>query len=121
AMATIAAPESSPLQRERAFYFYMALVFVATAVAGFGFFFAIGASTFASPWWVHAHALTMCGWLGFYVLQNWLVYRGELASHRRFGVYGAVASLWVIGFSSWAITQTIAQGRYPPFFTPNFF
>lgn len=120
-MATVAAPGISPLQRERAFYFYMSVVFLAAAVAGFGFFIAIGASSFDAPWWVHTHALTMVGWLGFYVVQNWLVYRGDLATHRRLGAFGAVAALWVIGFSSWAITQTIALERYPPFFTPNFF
>jgi hypothetical protein len=120
-MATPASPEISWLQRERTFYFRMSLVFFAAAVAGFSFFFAIGASSFASPWWVHVHALTMCGWLAFYILQNWLVDRGDLATHRRLGVFGAVASVWVVGFSCWAITQTIALGRLAPFFTPNFF
>ena len=124
-MATIAAPapapEQSVLQRERTFYFRMSLVFLAAAVAGFGFFFAIGASSFASPWWVHVHALTMVGFLGLYILQSWLVHRGDLATHRRFGVAGAVMSAWLVVYGCWAITQTIALGRIAPFFTPNFF
>ena len=47
-MATLAKPQPTPLQRERTFYFILSLVFLAAAVAGFGFFFAIGASSFAS-------------------------------------------------------------------------
>ena len=120
-MATIAVPEVSAQQRERTFYFRMALAFLAAAVAGFGFFFAIGASSFASPWWVHTHALTMTGFLGLYVVQTWLVHRGDLATHRRLGVIGAVGSVWLVAFSCWAITRTIALGRIAPFFTPNFF
>jgi hypothetical protein len=120
-MATIAIPEQSAQQRERTFYFRMSLVFLAAAVAGFGFFFAIGASSFASPWWVHTHALTMTGFLGLYVVQTWLVDRGDLATHRRLGVIGAVGSVWLVLFSGWAITRTIALGRIAPFFTPNFF
>ena len=120
-MATIAAPEVSPLQRERAFYFYLSLVFLAAAVAGFGFFFAIGASTFASPWWVHVHAVTMSGFLALYVVQSWLVHRGELARHRRLGAGGAVLALWLVVYGVWVITMTLGAGRFPPFFTPNFF
>jgi hypothetical protein len=48
-MATVAAPEASAIQKERAFFFYMALAILATILAGFGFFFAIGASSFGSP------------------------------------------------------------------------
>lgn len=120
-MATIAVPEQSVQQRERTFYFRMSLVFLAAAVAGFGFFFAIGASSFASPWWVHTHALTMTGFLGLYVVQTWLVHRGDLGAHRRLGIVGAVWSVWLVLFSCWAITRTIALGRIAPFFTPNFF
>src|SRR5688572_21463211 len=119
-MATIAEPQLSAQQRERTFYFRMSLVFLAAAVAGFGFFFAIGASSFASPWWVHTHALTMAGFLGLYVVQAWLVDRGDLVTHRRLGVVGAFGSVWLVVFSCWAITRTIALGRIAPFFTPNF-
>lgn len=120
-MATIAPSKPSPVQRERTFYFIIALVFLAAAVAGFGFFFAIGASTFASPWWVHVHAVTMTVFLGLYVVQNWLVHRGDLATHRRLGVAGAVLSLWLVGYGCWVITMSLTHGRLAPFFTPNFF
>ena len=120
-MATIAAPQHTPLERERTFYVALSLVFLAAAVAGFGFFFAIGASSFASPWWVHVHAVTMSGFLAIYVVQNWLVHRGELARHRRLGAGGAVLALWLVMYGVWVITMTLGAGRFPPFFTPNFF
>jgi hypothetical protein len=121
-MATLAAPGGlSAQQRERTFYFHMSLAFLAAAVAGFGFFFAIGASTFASPWWVHVHAVTMTAFLSLYVLQNWLVHRGELAMHRRLGAIGAVLGVWLAVYSTWVITLTLGTGRFPPFFTPNWF
>ena len=120
-MATLAKPQPTPLQRERTFYFILSLVFLAAAVAGFGFFFAIGASSFASPWWVHVHALTMSGFLALYVVQSWLVHRGELAVHRRLGAGGTVLSLWLVVYGVWVITMTLGAGRFPPFFTPNFF
>lgn len=120
-MATIAPAEASPQQRERRFYFVMSLLFAATAVAGFGFFIAIGASSFNSPWWVHVHAVTMVGFLALYVAQNWLVYRGDLGSHRKLGAVGAVLSLWLVAYGCWVITMSLAYTRFPPFFTPNFF
>ena len=120
-MATLAQSQTSPLQRERTFYFYMSLIFLAAAVAGFGFFIAIGASSFGSPWWVHVHAVTMTAFLSLYVAQNWLVHRGELGAHRRLGVVGAILGAWLIAYSSWAITQTVAATRFPPFFTANWF
>jgi hypothetical protein len=113
--------QRDPLQRERVFYFRMSLVFLAAAAAGFGFFFAIGASSFRSPWWVHTHAVTMVGFLGLYVVQTWLITRGDLAMHRRLGILGALWSVWLVIFGCWAITRSIAQGRLAPFFTPDFF
>jgi len=120
-MASVAAREMSPLQRERRFYFIMSLLFAAAAVAGFGFFIAIGASSFASPWWVHVHAVTMTAFLALYVLQNWFVNRGDLATHRRLGGLGAILCLWLVGYGCWVITMSLAYARFPPFFTPNFF
>ena len=120
-MATLAKPQPTPLQRERTFYFILSLVFLAAAVAGFGFFFAIGASSFASPWWVHVHALTMSGFLALYVVQSWLVHRGELAVHRRLGAGGTVLTPRLAPHGVWVITMTLGAGRFPPFFTPNFF
>ncbi|QGN54963.1 hypothetical protein [Novosphingobium sp. Gsoil 351] len=113
--------QRDPMTRERTFYFRMSLVFLIAAIAGFGFFFAIGVSSFHSPWWVHTHAVTMVGFLGLYVMQTWLVARGDLALHRRLGILVAGWCIWLVAFGCWTITRTIAQGRIAPFFTPSFF
>lgn len=120
-MASIALSAPADVERERRFYLVMALLFGVEAVAGFGFFWFIGASSFGAPWWVHVHALTMTAFLALYVAQNWLVARGSLAAHRKLGVLGALMSLWLVAYGSWAITMTLAAGRQPPFFTPAFF
>jgi hypothetical protein len=120
-MASIAGNAPAGVERERRFYLIMALLFAVEAVAGFGFFWFIGASSFNSPWWVHVHAVTMTAFLALYVAQNWLVYSGDLAAHRKLGVVGAVLAVWLVVYGSWAITMTLAAGRQPPFFTPSFF
>jgi hypothetical protein len=120
-MASISVSAPAGVERERRFYLIMALLFAVEAVAGFGFFWFIGASSFGAPWWVHVHALTMTAFLALYVAQNWLVWRGDLAAHRKLGVVGAVLCAWLVAYGSWAITMTLAAGRIPPFFTPNFF
>ncbi|MXO73222.1 hypothetical protein [Alteraurantiacibacter buctensis] len=120
-MASLAESAPSGVQRERRFYLIMALLFAAESVAGFSLAFAIGMSSFGAPWWVHVHAVTMTAFLALYVAQNWLVWRGELAAHRKLGAVGAVLGLWLIAYGCWAITMTLAAGRQPPFFTPAFF
>ncbi|MBO9601791.1 MAG: hypothetical protein J7496_04700 [Novosphingobium sp.] len=120
-MASIASPEPSALQRERAFFFYMALAVLVTVLAGFGFFFAIGASSFGAPWWVHLHALSMGTWVLLFVAQNTLVYRGEVSAHRRLGVFGAVWSLWIFALGFVVTAMDVRSGRVPPFFQPSFF
>lgn len=120
-MATIASPEISALQKERAFFFYMALAILVTVLAGFGFFFSIGASSFDAPWWVHLHAVSMGAWVLLYVAQNSLVWRGEVAAHRKLGVLGAVWSVWITGLAFVVTAWDVSTGRVPPFFTPNYF
>ena len=120
-MATVAAPEISALQRERAFFFYMALAVVATVFAGFGFFFAIGASTIHSPWWVHLHALSMMTWVALFLTQNWLVYRGNVTAHRTLGPIAAGWSAWIVMLGFAVTAMDLRTHRVPPFFHPNFF
>lgn len=120
-MATIASNEISALQRERAFFFYMALAVLVTVLAGFGFFFAIGASTIHSPWWVHLHGMSMMTWVGLYVTQNWLVYRGNVALHRTLGPIAAAWSAWIVVLGFVVTAADVRTGRVPPFFQPNYF
>jgi hypothetical protein len=120
-MATVATSAISDLQRERAFFFYMALAVVATVFAGFGFFFAIGASSIHSPWWVHLHAMSMMTWVALFVIQNWLVYRGNVTAHRTLGPLAATWSLWIFCLGFVVTVADLRTHRYAPFFEPNYF
>jgi hypothetical protein len=70
---------------EARFFFTMACIMAATIIAGFGFNLVTGRSSFTMPWLVHVHAWVMMGWLGLYVLQNSLIFAGNVALHRRLG------------------------------------
>jgi hypothetical protein len=120
-MATAATTAPSELQKERAFFFYMALAILLTVLAGFGFFFAIGASSFHSPWWVHVHAVSMGTWTLLYVTQNWLVYRGNVAGHRQLGPVAAGWSVWIVVLGFAITAMDVHTHRVPPFFQPNYF
>ena len=120
-MASLAAHDMTPLQKERAFFFYMALAILAAVVAGFGFFFAIGASSFNAPLWIHVHAVSMTVWVGLYLTQNVLIYRGHVAVHRKLGPIAAVWALWITLYGFWGAAMVVETGRVPPFFQPSFF
>ena len=120
-MATIAENTRTDLERERAFFLAMAAGIAATVVAGFGLQFAMGRSSLASPWWVHLHGVTFAGWVGFYLLQNALVYRGAVARHRTLGWLGFAWATTMIPVAVLVTCSSLASHRVPPFFQPNFF
>jgi hypothetical protein len=119
-MATIASTAPSAVQRERAFFFYMALAIAATCVAGFLRSLYLGRSSFDSPWWVHVHGITMMAWIVLFVAQNGLVASGNLALHRRLGVATAAWSLWVIVAGALVLTMNTVTHRTLPQFTPAY-
>ena len=119
-MATIAQSYPSAVQRERQFFFYMAIALVVTTAAGFLRFLAIGHSSLNSPWWVHLHGVSLMGWMAIYLLQNALVARGSLALHRRLGVLAAAWSLWVLAMGVMVLAMNTATGRTPPFFPAEY-
>ena len=121
-MATLAHPPVSAEQRERLFFLAMALAITGAVVGGFGIRVVLGVTSFATePWWVHVHAVSFMGWIGFYVLQNVLVVRGDFTRHRQLGRLGAIAAVWVC-FAGLALTaQALAIGSSPPFFAPGYF
>ncbi|HTK71346.1 MAG TPA: hypothetical protein VL331_02455 [Croceibacterium sp.] len=120
-MATVAVPQVSALQKERAFFFYMALAVLVTVLAGFGFFFAIGASSIHSPWWVHLHALSMGSWVLLFVTQTWFVYRGNVTAHRTLGPLAVAWSGWIFCLGFVVTALDVNTHRVPPFFQPNYF
>jgi hypothetical protein len=119
-MASVAPSYPSAIQRERVFFFYMAVAIAVTAAAGFVRFLLLGHSTFHSPWWVHLHGISMMGWLAIYLLQNGLVARGNLALHRQLGVLAAAWSVWVLAMSLMVLAFNTSTGRSPPFFSAEY-
>jgi hypothetical protein len=122
-MATIAAPEApvaSAVQKERAFFFYMALAMFAATVAGFVRFQVLGLSNFGEPWFVHVHGISMMGWLVLFIAQNGLVARGNLAIHRKLGILTALYSIWVPIVSAMILYFNVMTLRTPPFFSAEF-
>jgi len=120
-VATIAPSLSSAEQRERTFFLFMAWLIAITVVTAFSLFKLAGLSSFASPWWVHVHALSFMGWVALYLTQNTLVFRGDIALHRRLGKIGAVYWIWMVLVGLVLTPMTLAAGRSPPFFTPPYF
>jgi hypothetical protein len=120
-MAVSAADARNDPARDRAFFLAMAVGIAATAAAGFGLQFAMGRSSFASPWWVHLHGVTFAGWIGFYLLQNALVYRGAVDRHRALGLFGFAWATLMIPVGVLVTCFAIEAHRSPPFFQPNFF
>ena len=120
-MASVAEAVPSAQQRERVFFFVMALAIAATVVPAFWLFHQAGFSSFGAPWWVHVHAVTFMGWVGFYLVQNTLIWRGDVARHQWLGRIGAGYVVWMVLVGLALTPTTIAFHRAPPFFTPAFF
>jgi hypothetical protein len=120
-MEAVAFPSATSEYRERLFLLIMAIVIAMTVIVAFGMFYIAGISSFHSPWWVHIHAVTFMTWIGFYVLQNTLVVRNNIATHRKLGRVGAGYAAWMIVVGLVLTPLTLAAGRSPPFFTPPYF
>lgn len=120
-MAAVAMESGSAEYRERLFFLVMAMAIAVTVVAAFSLFYLASLSSFNSPWWVHIHAVTFMTWIGFYVLQNTLVFRNNITLHRRLGRIGAGYAVWMVLVGLVLTPLTLAVGRAPPFFTPAYF
>jgi hypothetical protein len=105
-VATI--PFSADTDRgEARFFFTMACVMAATIVAGFAFNLAMGISSFRVPLVVHIHAFVMFGWVALYLTQNAMIFRDNVAVHRKLGWLAAIwlPAMFVLGtlMTQWAI------------------
>ena len=118
---TTARAASAICARDRRFFFLMAVAIAATVVAGFGLQFAAGRSIIALPWWVHVHGLTVMGWLALYLVQSWLVWRGDLVRHRRLGKIAAGYVGWMVLVGLSVNTLAAITHRVPSFFELNVF
>jgi hypothetical protein len=120
-MASVAKDLPSAEKRERLFFLFMAVSIVVTVGLAFGLFYQAELSSFDAPWWVHVHAVTFMGWIAIYLTQNVLVFRNDIAMHRRLGRIGAVYWMWMVLVGLILTPATLAAGRSPPFFTHPYF
>lgn len=124
-MATAASSSPSSariaLDKERAFFFYMALAMAAVLVGGFSTNLLLGRSNFGMPWFVHVHAFIYFGWVALYLLQSGLVATGNVALHRRMGW---LSLAWIPAMLLLGLAMTLYSVRStggPPFFDQNEF
>lgn len=112
---------SSVEHRERLFFLIMAVAIAVTVTVAFSLFYFAGISSFDSPWWVHVHGVTFVGWIALYAVQNTLVFKDNIALHRKLGRLGAAYAVWMVIVGLVLTPLTLAVGRAPPFFTPAYF
>lgn len=107
---------------DQPFFTAFAVILAAFIVAGFAQFQLRGFADFrTAPLYLHIHGAVMLSWLGLYVLQSWLVSKGQVKIHRKTGWLSLAVAVGVVGMGSWTGIHAIATGRVPPFFTPAFF
>lgn len=114
-MATTAQHTKSIVERERAFFFIMAIVMSASIVAGFAFNLAMGRSSFSLPLIYHVHAFVFFGWVVLYLIQNGLVVTGSVALHRSLG-WLALAWIPAMVVMGTAMTLHSLRATGGPFF-----
>lgn len=122
--ASLAANASvpSPELRESRFFRRMAILLALTVIAGFGGWFLKGYSSFASPWWVHVHAISNMSWIALFVAQTSFIARGDHARHRALGKAGVLMAAWMLLVGLVLTPYDIAMHRFPAaYFSPAFF
>lgn len=102
--------------REARFFLVMAWCMALMVVAGFAFNLAMGRSSFAVPFPYHFHAAVFFGWTALYVLQNTLVFRGNIALHRRLGKLALLFVPLIVLAGLWLTLTALRFRGGPPFF-----
>lgn len=107
---------------DQRFFTTFAAVLAAFILFGFLQFQMRGFSNFrTAPAILHLHGGVMVGWLGLFVLQSWLMSKGQVVVHRKTGWLSLGVAALVVAFGSYVGIHAIEIGRVPPFFTPGFF
>jgi hypothetical protein len=116
-MATIAATPT-PIVRDEKFFFVSAVIMALILALGFSLQLAMKRSSFASPFYVHAHALIFFGWTTLYVIQNGLIATGNTAIHRRLGWLAALFVPAMVVMGTFVTVALVQRGAAPFFFQP---
>jgi len=119
-MATISIPVDAD-RGEARFFLTMAGVMAAVIVAGFSFNIVMGRSSFGLPWLVHFHAWVMMGWVALYLTQNTLIFRDNVALHRRLGWLSVVWIPLILVMGVLVTRWSLQSHGGPPFFDQNQF
>ncbi|MEL1249345.1 hypothetical protein [Aurantiacibacter gilvus] len=104
---------------DQGFFLGLSVILTVLILTGFGQLAARGITDpIGAPLRLHTHALLLVGWLGIFCMQNWLIYRGNLAWHRMLG-WLAMALVAAIIVANYVVTiAVITEGRLGPQFTP---
>ena len=114
-MIMTAFPETHGASEAR-FFFIMACVMGTVAISGFALMAFLGVSSFARPWFYHAHAAVFISWTLLYVAQNSLILMGNIPLHRRMGLGATVLIPLLIAFGIGLTFMSLRVTGGPPFF-----
>jgi len=109
-------PVAFPLRHpwDRAFHLVMLLLVWAAIVSGFAYhnITKLMAGQLTYPWIVHLHGVVFAGWLLLLTAQMLFVRRGQVALHRRIGVFGAgmAAVMVLLGVATAIVTERLKFG-----------
>ena len=90
-------------------------------VSGFVVQLAMGRSSFAAPFIIHAHAFAAMGFVGLVVTQAWLAAAGQVKVHRTVGVVAVLVALALAVTGILVTLSGVQTGRVPFFFQPQHF
>lgn len=120
-MATAIHTDSAARGADERFFFKLACAMALVMVAGFSMQLAMGRSSFAAPFRVHAHAVIFFGWIVLFLTQARLAVQGDFTRHRQLG---QLAALWLVAMVVAGLSVTVGlvqEGRVPFFFYPQQF
>lgn len=111
------------LSRERKFFFSMAAAILLIVLCGFGSQLVTGRAWFTDfPWQVHVHVAVFSSWIILYVVQNWVIVRGEATwLHRCLGWLGAGIAALMVPLGIAGTMAAIARGSINGVFPLGFF
>ncbi|HOY79594.1 MAG TPA: hypothetical protein PLN33_17390, partial [Hyphomonadaceae bacterium] len=110
-----------PVADDRKFFRNLITVMAIMLVAGFVVQLAMGRSSFNSPIVVHVHAFAFMTWIGITLAQTWLAAGGNLATHRKLGMFSIGWAILLIILGPLVTISSVQSGRRPFFFQPQHF